>query len=131
MLSAIDPAGPLIQENPNTNRLAPTDAKKTVCLYTNPNGLGIGYNVCDGNFWPNQNNGSINPTSFQPGCPINDCSHGRSIYLLYSSIFNNLIGTKICRTTDCIVETETFGIEYSGKVGDFNCTTSDCYPFIN
>ncbi|XP_050298257.1 lipase member H-A-like isoform X2 [Anthonomus grandis grandis] len=94
-ITALDPAGPLFNNNPIEERLDSSDADFVDVIYTNSGVFGMKYSVGHLNFWPNGG-------TKQPGCKLYEilqrygvainwlvfCHHYRSYQLYVESIRN-------------------------------------------
>ncbi|XP_075979721.1 pancreatic lipase-related protein 2-like [Anticarsia gemmatalis] len=90
-ITALDPAGPLWHFN--SDRISSDDAVYVEAIHTNGGyaieGLGLGINVGDADFYPN---GGIE----QPGCYTNTCSHNRAWRFFASTVTRDHLVARRC-----------------------------------
>ena len=81
-ITGMDPAGPLFNERPSSDRLSKGDALFVDIIHSDMHKFGIDHSIGDVDFYPN-GGGAV-----QPGCVPNlpACSHGRAIYFFIASI---------------------------------------------
>ncbi|XP_035447525.2 pancreatic triacylglycerol lipase-like [Spodoptera frugiperda] len=131
-VTALDPAGPLW--NLNKNRVSPGDGIYVEAIHTDGgstvDGLGIGTNVADADFYPN---GGVS----QPGCLTNFCNHNRAWEFFAATVtYNHLVGRacsnhiqlslNTCRGAELRMGNDILTKSGSGM---FRLNTSRRYPY--
>lgn len=85
IIVGLDPALPGFQYNPESERLAPTDADYVEVIHSNPGDLGFETPLGTADFYPNW---GLIKRNRQPSCITPACSHAMSFKLFAESIIN-------------------------------------------
>jgi len=104
----LDTAGPLLDYNSPSKRLASTDAYYVESIHTNGGTLGFLRPIGKASFY-------MNGGEWQPGCPLDvtgACSHGRSISFYAEAIAKNSFPSMKCSSYEAAVN-KNCGATYS------------------
>ncbi|KAF2896692.1 hypothetical protein ILUMI_09489 [Ignelater luminosus] len=115
-ITALDPAGPLFQGLPVSQRVDKTDAIFVDVIHTNKGVLGYYGNCGDVDFYPNCG-------IRQNGCPLEArCDHLRSLDYMIESIHSNNFKARSCRfcPLNCNLDNSNKAKEVMGE----NCSTN-------